>query len=612
MEDPVMEEVPAMEEDQDPTTEEDSDSDLSGEDSNFAVMEFLASMASNEEVSPETWERLMEEQGQAVFEESENSFVASTFEAVGGTPEYVFGKEAISDFKSNPYIRDQIDKSKLNVHHEAKVRNAFQTRRALGLVNQFLDRTVLGAIRTWTNDVLRARGKAKASKNEFNAYLGLEIAMSLVKFSRMKDYWSSKLFLGSSDFADTMSRDRFLTIRSAIVLRPPTAYQHEVVTSDPLWHCRPVLAHFQKNCTSVATPGKVSALDENAIRCSARSSAVSYMGAKPIRFAIRCYALVCWGSCYMANVVDNGRGNKTGMTPPQRYVQVHPGMRTPFEKAGNNQNFVNPESPTAMWAMMAAHMEQNSPSGRDRRVVYVDNFYTRHNFGEFLKLLSDTKVRITGTVRTNFIDQTNMVWVAQALKRLSDKPRGSWILVAAYNKAPDIDDQKKKHKKDMDRLPKGSEKPKFKPTLGEQANNCGFVLVKDKQTVIMYTNDLASTPERPICDGWIEKDRLEDPAEKSRLETAIKCVHGLVDISRWVGTEYLHRTLFAVPAIFVAYNIFMNSVDRFDQKRTAVECCRREKRVHMSIWTALLDWSVLNAQSLLATLELKFPGKSMT
>ena len=42
MEDPVMEEVPAMEEDQDPTTEEDSDSDLSGEDSNFAVMEFLA------------------------------------------------------------------------------------------------------------------------------------------------------------------------------------------------------------------------------------------------------------------------------------------------------------------------------------------------------------------------------------------------------------------------------------------------------------------------------------------------------------------------------------------------------------------------------------------
>jgi hypothetical protein len=272
-EDPVMEEVPVMEEDQDPTTEEDYDSDLSGEDSNFEVMDFRANMASNKEVNPETWERLMEEQGQAVFEESENSFVASTFEADGGTPEYVFGKEAISDFKSNPYIRDQIDKSKLNAHQEARVCKAFQASRALGLVNQFLDKTLLRAIQTWTNDVLRARGKVKACDNEFNAYLGLEIAMSLVKFSRMKDYWSSKLFLGSSDFANTMSRDRFLTIRSAIVLRPrPTAYQHQVMTSDPRWHCRPVLAHSQKNCTSVATPGKISALDENAIRYSAQSS----------------------------------------------------------------------------------------------------------------------------------------------------------------------------------------------------------------------------------------------------------------------------------------------------------------------------------------------------
>jgi hypothetical protein len=174
-ENPVMEEVPVMEEDQDSTTEEDYDSGLSGEDSNFEVMDFLANMALNEEVNPETWERLMEEQGQAPFEESENSFVASTFEADGGTPGYVFGKEAISDFKSNPYIRDQIDKSKLNVHQEAKVRNAFQARRAFGLVNQFLDKTLLHAIRTWTNDVLRARGKAKACDNEFNAYLVLKL-----------------------------------------------------------------------------------------------------------------------------------------------------------------------------------------------------------------------------------------------------------------------------------------------------------------------------------------------------------------------------------------------------------------------------------------------------
>ena len=81
----------------------------------------------------------------------------------------------------------------------------------------------------------------------------------------------------------------------------------------------------------------------------------------------------------MADMVDNDRGNNTGMTPPQRYAQLHPSMQTVFEKASNHQstnhqNFVDPETPTAMWAMMAAHMEKNSPSGRDCRVVYVDNF----------------------------------------------------------------------------------------------------------------------------------------------------------------------------------------------------------------------------------------------
>ena len=93
-EDPVMEEVPVMEEDQDPTTEEDYDSDLSGEDSNFEVMDFLANMASNEEVNPETWERLMEEQGQAVFEESESFFLSLLLSKLtGALPNTYSGKK---------------------------------------------------------------------------------------------------------------------------------------------------------------------------------------------------------------------------------------------------------------------------------------------------------------------------------------------------------------------------------------------------------------------------------------------------------------------------------------------------------------------------------------
>ena len=47
-------------------------------------------------------------------------------------------------------------------------------------------------------------------------------------------------------------------------------------------------------------------------------------------------------------------------------------------------------------------------------------------------------------------------------------------------------------------------------------------------------------------------------------ERAVHCVGGLAKVSRWTGTEVLHRTDFWVAAPIVAYNMFMNGVDRMD------------------------------------------------
>jgi hypothetical protein len=47
-------------------------------------------------------------------------------------------------------------------------------------------------------------------------------------------------------------------------------------------------------------------------------------------------------------------------------------------------------------------------------------------------------------------------------------------------------------------------------------------------------------------------------------ERAIKCIHGLVNISRWMETEVLHCTDFFVLAPIVAYNMFMTGVDHMD------------------------------------------------
>ena len=123
---------------------------------------------------------------------------------------------------------------------------------------------------------------------------------------------------------------------------------------------------------------------------------------------------------------------------------------------------------------------------------------------------------------------------------------------------------------------------------GAVEENCGYVVWKDRNTVIFYTNHLDGTPDAPVM--------LPN-------EHAIKCVRGLVKIRRWMGTESLHPTIIEVPAVVMTYNLFMNGVGRFDQLRASHTTARKERRVPMYIFTFLLDASVINAYALYKALD---------
>ena len=60
---------------------------------------------------------------------------------------------------------------------------------------------------------------------------------------------------------------------------------------------------------------------------------------------------------------------------------------------------IKSDSATALWVTMLLHMEQAQLSGCEKRVVYMDNFYTRAVLADALLKMSDRKTRITGTVR---------------------------------------------------------------------------------------------------------------------------------------------------------------------------------------------------------------------
>ena len=93
--------------------------------------------------------------------------------------------------------------------------------------------------------------------------------------------------------------------------------------------------------------------------------------------------------------------------------------------------------------------------------------------------------------------------------------------------------------------------------------------------------------------------------EGSTLE-AQRLVHGLAMLRRWVGNEVLTRTKFQVPATIVAYNTFMNAVDRMDQLRSTNITQHREKRLHMTMWTMVLDLAVHNAYCVKFKLNLNY------
>ena len=213
---------------------------------------------------------------------------------------------------TNAYLRDLSERSKLHLLQPEKVNAAYDKHGSYGLFHLFITKSMFNCIRMWTNIKLRDTRSKEVSALKFQAYLGLEMATSLLQFNSLKEYWSGKVFAGHDDFKKTMSRDDFLHIRSNLVFCHPASYLHSQASTDPLWHVRKLLEHFQKNISAIAVPLGTSALDEASIGTKAKSRAVSFIKDKPDKYAIRLYAVVGTAQSYVHNLMDNRSGNTTG------------------------------------------------------------------------------------------------------------------------------------------------------------------------------------------------------------------------------------------------------------------------------------------------------------
>jgi len=141
---------------------------------------------------------------------------------------------------STSRIKELTDGCYLSLLQEQKMKKAFKHKKEKGLFHLILTTSFFEACWNWTNTELEKKGKKTVPQDKFMAYIGLEIAMSLMPLNSIKQYWEDKKFSGHQDFKDVMSRDDFQTIRGAAQFHPPM-YDNDVAAKDPLWHSHNML-----------------------------------------------------------------------------------------------------------------------------------------------------------------------------------------------------------------------------------------------------------------------------------------------------------------------------------------------------------------------------------
>lgn len=311
--------------------------------------------------------------------------------------------------QENSYIRSLADESTIHLLQEHAIRRAWETKKELGLFRLFLNNSYLQNMVAWTNPFLARKNAQSIRVHDVQGYLGLELMMSLIQCNDIDQYWCQKRFYRNNDIQNVMSRDRFQMIRANLRTGScsPDTPSEPRAKLDPLYFARDLLQHFQKNSADVAVPDGASAFDENSARTRARTSCKTYMPCKPDKYGIRFYACVNWKSLYLHSMWDNGSGNKTGVSPPKAYIEQFPNLRHLHRKA-ELKSVVGRDSPSLLWCLQLAHQTQKKKSIYGKRIIFMDNFYTRHTVGQQLLDITDNEIRITGFTKNDISNLINV------------------------------------------------------------------------------------------------------------------------------------------------------------------------------------------------------------
>ncbi|POM66310.1 Hypothetical protein PHPALM_17848 [Phytophthora palmivora] len=155
----------------------------------------------------------------------------------------------------NAYVDELIRDRGLHIVRKNEVKAAYKERWNLDLFSLSLTKEFRESLRTWTNKMVKDKSKPEATVYELDAYIRLEIAMSFNPVTEIKELWSTKMFIGQSDFASAMARNRFESIRVRFQVHAPGNVPVEHREQDHLWYSRRLMRQIQEKNRSDLSAG---------------------------------------------------------------------------------------------------------------------------------------------------------------------------------------------------------------------------------------------------------------------------------------------------------------------------------------------------------------------
>ena len=125
---------------------------------------------------------------------------------------------------------------------------------------------------------------------ELQAFIGMNIAMGMLRLPQIRDYWATDEVLSTAWFPSIMPRDRFFQIMRFLHLVDSSQQRKKGEEGyDPLLKVRPLIDHLSAVFPHYYQPGRQLAVDEMRIGTRCRISFLQYLPKKPVKFGINVF-----------------------------------------------------------------------------------------------------------------------------------------------------------------------------------------------------------------------------------------------------------------------------------------------------------------------------------